>query len=101
MNSSTTRRIASLGLVSAAATVALAAPATARPIPPDPVPRHYSQGVDAAPVTSDTGSSTTVSASGTEWAQIGYGAAGGVALFAAGAAGFVMLRRRQHLPHHA
>jgi hypothetical protein len=102
MNTSTARRIASLGLVSAAATFALAAPATAGPIPPDPVPLHYGQGVDAAPASTGTGSSTTtVSASGTEWAQVGYGAAGGVALFAAGAAGFVMLRRHQHLPHHA
>lgn len=96
----TTRRIASLGAVSAAATFALAAPATAGPIPPDPIPHHYGQGLDPAS-SNDTGGSTTVSAAGTEWAQVGYGAAGGVALFAAGAVGVVMLRRRQHLPHHA
>lgn len=99
MNSTTTRRIVSLGLVSAAATFALAAPATAGPIPPDPIPQHYGQGID--PTSTNDTSSNTVSASGTEWAQVGYGAAGGVALFAAGAAGVVMLRRRQHLPHHA
>jgi len=97
-----TRRIASLGLVSAAAAFALAAPATAGPIPPDPMPGHYGQGID--PTSGGHTSSNTINAvstSGTEWAQVGYGAAGGVALFAAGAAGVVLLRRRQHLPHHA
>ena len=87
--------------MSAAASFALAAPATAGPIPPDPIPRHAGQGVIPGTNNPDTGSSNLVSASGTDWAQVGYGAAGGVALFAAGAAGFVMVRRRQHLPHHA
>jgi hypothetical protein len=95
------RRIASLGLVSAAATFALAAPATAGPIPPDPIPQHSGQGVIPTRASSDLARGTTVTTSGTEWAQVGYGAAGGVALAAVGAAGVVMLRRRQHLPHHA
>ena len=94
----TTRRIAGLGLASAAATFALAAPATAMPINPDG--QHAGQGANPNASTSSQG---TVSTSTTEWAQVGYGAAGGVALFAAGTAGLVMIRRRQHLhlPHHA
>jgi hypothetical protein len=101
MNTSTTRRIASLGLVSAAATLAFAAPATARPLaPPDVAPQHAGQGYQPASNSSGTGGST-ITTSSTDWAQVGYGAAGGIALFAAGAAGFVVVRRRQHVPHHA
>jgi hypothetical protein len=101
MITSTTRRIASIGLVSAAATVALAAPATARLVPPpDMAPQHAGQGYNPASGNGGTGGSTAASSS-TDWAQIGYGAAGGIALFAAGAAGVVLVRRHQHLPHHA
>ena len=95
---STTRRIASLGLASAAVTFALAAPATAMPI--NPLDQHAGQGINP---NASTSLQSTASTSTTEWAQVGYGAAGGVALFAVGTAGLVMIRRRQHLhlPHHA
>lgn len=89
----TTRRLAGLGIASAAATVALAAPANAV-LPPGPAaPTH--------PFGSTTSSSDVTVSSGTDWAQIGYGAAGGVALAAAGITSVMVLRRRQRLPYHA
>ena len=113
----TTRRIASLGLASAAVTLALAGTATAAVQPHDPAlgfnlqgssgdtthqqhdvlgNGHFTGGSGANPAPA-----SSVDESNWEWAQVGYGAAGGVALFAAGAAGVVILRRRQQLPHHA
>lgn len=91
----TTRRLAGLGLASAAATLALAAPANAV-IPPGPA---SPTGPHSA--TSTASSSVATVASSTDWAQVGYGAAGGIALAAAGAAGVMLVRRHQHLPHHA
>jgi hypothetical protein len=100
MNSTTVRRLAGLGLATAATTVALAAPATAGPVPPPDVQVQHA-GSGYAPGGGSGSTSTPAASSGTDWAQIGYGAAGGVALFAAGAAGVIMIRRHQHLPHHA
>jgi hypothetical protein len=93
-----TRRLAGLGLACAAAAVALAAPATAAVLPHDPAVRAHLHGTDPAAQVGAPARATSVSA--WDWAQFGYGAAGGVVLFAAGAAG-VVVRQHQHLPHHA
>jgi hypothetical protein len=96
----TTRRLAGLSLASAAATVALAAPATAMPKAPSDVSQHHGPGLVLPSGHNATSDNLTVAGSGTDWAQIGYGAAGGVALAAAGVAGIILVRRQHHLPHH-
>jgi hypothetical protein len=119
----TARALAGLTIASAAVTVALAAPANAMPVPepsPSPAPapapvnvspaghgvhRHWPAGHPAHSASTSTGSQTVASTqtsdgSGVDWAQVGYGAIGGIALTTAAGATLIVVRRRQHLPNH-
>lgn len=106
----TTRTLTGLALASAAVTVALAtAPANARPVPaPVDAPpaadghgvhRHWPTGGSGRPAHHHP-STTASSDSSVDWPQVGYGAAAGFALTTAAGATLILVRRRQHLPHH-
>jgi hypothetical protein len=89
MKLSTAARIASATVVTAVATLSLAAPASA--MLPDP------QG--GAITGSSTGGATVDD--GTNWTGIAAGGAGGVAVVGAGVATVIVLRRHRHEPHAA
>ena len=121
----TTRTLAGLSIASAAVTVALVAPANAMPVPApvDPpaaghgVHRHLPtevqgsmrnarvaeyQSVNEARTRPPAATSTLITDdSNVDWAQVAYGAAGGIALTTAAGASLILLRRRQHLPSHS
>lgn len=89
-NIATIRRLASAALVTGVTSVALAAPASARVLPPYP---------DDGQVATDNG---TQADPGWEFAQVATGAVGGIALVGAGAAATVLLRRHgRHTAHPA
>jgi hypothetical protein len=107
----TARALAGLTVASAAVTVALAGPASATPWGPmdqpggeQPTGGHGVHG-HAAAATSSSGTpapqtSTVVPDDpNVDWAQVAYGAAGGIAMTTAAGATLILVRRRQHLAH--
>lgn len=84
----TIRRLASTALVTGVTAVALAAPASARVLPPYP---------DDGVVGTDNG---TQADQGWEFAQVATGAVGGIALVGTGVAATLLVRRRGRRTTH-